>query len=81
MTSINPRIVMTRTDPKGVIKSIDLCNEITFMPCDLASDSKDFYEITSFDYWLMHFNIHHGVRCENMEDIKEFYRKEGARLW
>lgn len=80
MTTTEPQVAMCVTN-KGKVVTIKLCAEIYFMPCDLASDSKDFYHITSFEFWLAGFNKHHGTECKNMRDIRDFYRKGGALHW
>lgn len=80
----NPSVAMivyeNKKDDASVIK-IGLYDEIRFMPCDLASDSNNLYQIISFQSWLLGFNIHHKTDCKTMDDIKDYYRKEGAKLW
>lgn len=81
LMELYPTVVMIVSNKNGQISTIMPASKITFMPCELAADSRDFYEIIGFETWLKGFSLHHKVKCKTFDDVKEFYKKGGALLW
>jgi hypothetical protein len=72
-------LVLIVQDSESTILAVDLCSKIHFKPRDLGEDN--IYTILPFDKWVAGFSKHHRVSCWTLEDVREFYRKEGAKLW
>jgi hypothetical protein len=84
---VRPSIVMIISDKNGKVRTIKPCQKVSFMPVDLVQDSRDFYEIISFEQWIKGFNKHHSdvfnikLECKDMKDVQQFYAKVGATFW
>lgn len=75
----HPELVLMITETNGTLLAIDITHKVSFKPRDLGEDY--IYTIVPFAHWLAGFNQFHNVKCDTWNDVLDYYRKEGAKLW